>query len=80
MARNPRAGRLATRTARLRLAAQASSPTLDPGIARHASWRRTVSMGADVNDLLDRVRIAPSGSGLVIRDAVIHLLSQAGIV
>ncbi|MFZ0853358.1 MAG: hypothetical protein WAO08_29690 [Hyphomicrobiaceae bacterium] len=36
--------------------------------------------GADVNDLLDRIRIGPSGSGLVIGDAVIHLLSQAGIV
>jgi hypothetical protein len=36
--------------------------------------------GAELNDLLDRIIIGPSDSGFVIRDAFIHLLSQAGIV
>ena len=35
--------------------------------------------GAEVKDLLDRIIIGPSDSGLVIRDAFVHLLEQAGV-
>lgn len=35
--------------------------------------------GAEVKDLLDRIIIGPSDSGLVIRDAFIHLLEEAGV-
>ncbi len=36
-------------------------------------------LGSDVKDLLDRIIIGPSDSGLVIRDAFVHLLEQAGV-
>jgi hypothetical protein len=32
-------------------------------------------MGADVKELLDRVIVGPSDSGLVIRDAFVHHLA-----
>lgn len=35
--------------------------------------------GASVKDLVDRVIVGPSDSGLVIRDAMVHLLEGAGV-
>ena len=58
MARNPRAGRLETRTARLRSLPAYKIALRDiPGAPGEDGFH-----AADVNDLLDRIRIGPSGS------------------